>query len=277
MFACKGPSEYREEKPGEIFMVYTDWAESMALTYLAQVLLERDLEYQVILKLTDIHTVFSEIAEGEADVFVDAWLPSTHNEYLQLYENRLEDLGPNYKKARTGLVVPDYMGIESIDQINEFYTGPIAGIDSTAGIMYYTRRVIGAYGLNNELLVLNDAVMSEMLEDAIRKREDIVVTGWEPHWLFHRYDLRYLDDPDGIYSSEEQIHTIGRIGFSDANPRAAEFFKRMVLTEKQINSLLFEMRLQPDPLEGVKNWVRNNDFVVNQWTRDLRPTRKKIM
>ena len=277
LFACKGPSEYREEKPGEIFIVYTDWSESIALTHLAMVLLERDLNYEVILKLTDVSTAFNDIATGEADVFADAWLPATHSEYLQLYENELEDLGPNYEKARTGLVVPNYFAAESIAQLNDLYDGAIVGIDSAAGIMFHTRRAIDAYELKHDLLISSESEMTEKLEDAIRRRENIVITGWEPHWLFHRYELRYLDDPERIFMEEEKIHTIAHRGFSEEHPRAAKFFERMKLTERQINSLLFEMRLEPDPLVGVKNWIEKNSFIVNQWTKDLGVEREKIM
>ena len=277
MFACKGPSEYRDEKPGEIFMVYTDWSESIALTHLAMVLLERDLNYDVILKLTDVGNAFNDIAAGEADVFADAWLPATHSEYVQLYANELEDLGPNYEKARTGLVVPNYFAAESIAQLNDLYDGAIVGIDSAAGIMFHTRRAIDAYDLKHDLLVSSESEMTEKLEDAFRRRESIVITGWEPHWLFHRYELRYLDDPERIFMEEEKIHTIARRGFSEEHPRAAKFFERMKLTEKQINSLLFEMRLEPDPLVGVRNWIYKNSFIVNQWTKDLGVEREKIM
>ncbi|MFW6352623.1 MAG: glycine betaine ABC transporter substrate-binding protein, partial [Bacteroidota bacterium] len=95
--------------------------------------------------------------------------------------------------------------------------------------------------------------------------------------IFHRYDLKYLQDPKNIFNKSERIHTIARKGFDEDHPDATEFFERMVLTEKQINSLLFQMRLQPDPIVGVKNWVNENEIVVNKWTRGLGPEREKVM
>jgi len=63
-------------------MVYTDWSESIAITHLAAVLLEEKMEYSTVLKLTDVESAYREIAEGEANIFADAWLPETHKQYL---------------------------------------------------------------------------------------------------------------------------------------------------------------------------------------------------
>ncbi len=275
--SCKAPSDRERSEKDHLRIVYTDWSESMALTYLTSILLERDLGFGVSLKMTEVDNVFNEIASAEADIFVDAWLPSTHSEYLALYENRIEVLGINYQPARTGFVVPKYMDIESIGQLNDYYTGPIAGIDTTAGIMRVAREVIEAYGLQNELRVLSEEQMIGELRNAVRRQERIVITGWDPHWMFFRYDLKFLMDPLEIFMQEEQIYSIARTGFADENPVVATFLERMVLTERQMKSLLFEMHLSADPREGVKKWIKENEFVVNQWTRGLTPQRKKIM
>ena len=270
------PSE-KEANTGELLIVYTDWPESVAMTYLAEVLLERDMSYDVKLKLSEADNVFSDIAQAKADVFTDAWKTATHLHYFNEYSGELEDLGPNYTEAKTGLVVPDYMEINSIEELPSVYTAPVVGIDSTAGIMKSTGEVIAAYDLNNELLVLSDAEMSERLETAYKRREDIVVTGWEPHWLFYRYELKFLKDPKKVFMHKESIHTIARKGFSEEHPHAAEFFRRMQLNEKQMNALLYEMKLAAEPLEGVKEWIKKHEFTVNQWTKNLGKERKKIM
>ena len=275
LLSCDFPS--RETDQRSIYIVYTDWAESIALTGLSQVLLEEYLGYEVITRLTGIDTVFADIAAGRADLFPDVWMPHTHAGFLETYAGQYEDLGPNYLKARTGLVVPQYMAVESIPGLADYYTGPIAGIDTSAGIMQNTLIALAVYELDNELLVMSDPQMAEMLGNAVRRRNPIVVTGWEPHWIFHRYDLKYLDDPLGVYLEQEQIHTIGRIGLSDQHPRVAELFGRMVLNERHINGLMDEIERERLLLEGVREWIRKNEFVVNRWVRGLAPEREKIM
>ncbi len=275
--SCDAPVREREEKDTEVYLVYTDWAESVALTYLAGVLLEKHLGYDVVMRLTDVETVFADVAAGRADVFMDAWVPDTHGPFLEEHRGSYDDLGPNYHHARTGLVVPDYMPIESIPGLRDLYTDPIAGIDTSAGVMRNTIQALQIYDLDNELQVLSDPEMAQKLRDAIRRREPIVVTGWTPHWLMYRYDLKFLDDPLEVYLEEEKIHTIVRTGFADDMPRAAELLKRIVLSPNHINSLLYMIHRSEDPLDGVHEWIDDNQSIVNRWVRGLAPEREKIM
>ena len=36
--------------------------------------------------------------------------------------------------------------------------------------------------------------MTQALSDAIANEEPIIVTGWNPHWKFAAFDLKYLED-----------------------------------------------------------------------------------
>ena len=52
-----------------------------------------------------------------ADAMVSAWLPSTHIEYYNTYKNDLVDLGKNLHGTKNGLVVPEYVDIDSIEDL----------------------------------------------------------------------------------------------------------------------------------------------------------------
>ena len=266
-----------DDEDRQLTIIYTDWAESVALTNMVALLLEERLDYEVVMKLAGADTVFMEIASGDADIFADAWLPLTHEGFMKKYGEELEDLGPNYNYARTGLVVPAYADMEYIGDLKQHPGLPVVGIDGSAGIMENAIAALDGYGLDNELLVLSDEEMSARVGEAIKRRAPVVFTGWEPHWLFYRYELRYLEDPLGVFPGVEQIHTLARKGFREDHPRAATFFERMVLTEKQINELLYEVLSNRDPVEGVRSWKEKNQTVVNRWVRGLRPEREKIM
>jgi len=115
------------------------------------------------------------------------------------------------------------------------------------------------------------------LEDSIKRRREIVITGWEPHWIFARYEVRFLDDPQNLFGMKENIYTIGRTGIQEEHPQAIRFFERMQLTEKQLNQLVYAIQLSDDPRQGAKQWIKENEYIVNQWVKDLKPKRKKIM
>lgn len=272
--SCKNSS--LDEETRKLRMVYTEWTEAVAITHLAAVLLEEQMDYDIELKLTDIASAYQEIAANKSDIFADAWLPETHKTYIDQHQEKLESIGIIYPEARTGFVVPSYSELKSISDL-ENYAYDLIGIDADAGVMQKARLAIKQYDLPLNLLDLSETEMVKHLEDSIKRRREVVVTGWEPHWLFARYDLRFLEDPDNIFGKKENIHSIGRAGLGQDHPHAVRFFERMQLTEKQLNQLVYFVRLSEDPKAGVKNWMKENEYIVNQWVKNLKPERKKIM
>ena len=273
--ACNNNGKQQEDMT--IDLIYANWSEGVAMTFLAAEILESELGYDVNTKMTDIESVFQELNSGSYDVFVDAWLPQTHGGYMNTYGGNLEDLGVNIEGVKTGLMVPDYVNIESIGDLeNEF--DAIIGIGSGAGIMNATRNALAAYELSATLQEGSEQMMTQQLTEAIKRRDPIVVTGWKPHWIYNRYELKFLDDPQNVYGASEKIHTIARENFINDHSRAALFFERFNLTEKQLGALMDEIETFPDnELRAVRNWIEDNEFVVNRWIRGLQPERDKVM
>ena len=265
-----------EEEERILRIAYTDWSESIAITHLSSYLLEEKLGYEIITKLTDVESAYREVAKGKSDVFPDAWLPETQKVYYDEYADEIELIGITYPEARVGLVVPAYSLFDKVEDLRD-YPAPIIGIDSGAGVMMKTEKAISKYYTDKELLSLSEDIMVKHLEDSLQRRKDIVVTGWEPHWIFARYNVRFLEDPDNVFGEKEKIYTVGRKDLAKEHPHAVRYFERMQLTEKQLNTLVYEVRMSEDPLEGVKRWIKQNEYVVNQWVKDLQPVRKKIM
>ncbi|MBD3615110.1 MAG: glycine betaine ABC transporter substrate-binding protein [Gracilimonas sp.] len=273
--SCNKADQKEEEQT--IRLIYANWSEGVAMTYLVAEILESQLGYEVATKMTDIESVFEQLGNGEYDVFVDAWLPGTHGEYMEQYGAQLEDLGVNVNQVRTGLMVPDYIEAQSISDL-EGSMSEIIGIGSGAGIMASTQRALEAYNLSLNLLEGSEETMTETLVEAIKRREPIVVTGWTPHWIYNRYDLKFLDDPQNIYGESEKIHTIARKNFTTEHARASLFFERFDLTEEQLGALMDEVETFPDnERRAVRNWIKENEFIVNRWVRGLQPEREKVM
>lgn len=270
-------NQQKQEEDQTIRLIYANWSEGVATTYLAAELLESELGYDVVTKMTDVNTVFEQLSTGEYDVFTDAWLPQTHGEYMSKYGENLEDLSVVVQQVRTGLVVPDYVAAESISDLEGSFQ-EIIGIGEGAGIMSATQNALEVYDLDIELVVGDEQLMTESLSEAIKRRDPIVVTGWIPHWIFNRYELKFLDDPENVYGESEKIHTIARDGFTNDHSRASLFFERFELTDAQLGALMNEITALPDnERRAVRNWIRDNEFVVNRWVRGLQPEREKVM
>ncbi|WP_206426656.1 glycine betaine ABC transporter substrate-binding protein [Clostridium sp. E02] len=252
----------------EVTIGYVNWAEGIAMSNLAAAILEEKMGYKVDLVLADVAPVFTSLASGNTDLFLDTWLPVTHGEYLEKYGDDIVDLGVENANARIGLVVPSYVDINSIEELNEnkdMFAGKIIGIDSGAGIMNATEKAIEQYGLDYELVNGSGPAMTASLKKAIDKKEPIVVTGWTPHWMFARWDLKVLEDPKGIYGDAESIHAYSRKGFEKDQPEVAKFIKNYKFSDEVLADLMGAIEDGDDPLASAKEWMNNHEDQVNEW------------
>lgn len=97
-------------------LVYVAWDTEIASTNVIGKVLEQN-GYIVKLSQVEVGPMFAGVANSSADAMVAAWLPSTHLEYFNTYKDDLVDLGPNLQGTKNGLVVPKYVDIESIEDL----------------------------------------------------------------------------------------------------------------------------------------------------------------
>jgi glycine betaine/proline transport system substrate-binding protein len=259
-----------DSQPKTIKIPYVQWACAEAESHLAEVILE-EMGYEVELSTVQAAVMWASVATGDADVFTTAWLPYTHASYWEEYGDDVERLGVLYDEAVLALVVPSYVTIDSIAEMKDYKTefqGRIVGIDPGAGIMEATRNALmPTYGLTDwNLVESSEAGMLSELERAINRGEWIAVTGWAPHWMFFAYDLKILEDPELTYGGKEEIVIIGRDGFSEDFPDAAEFFSKWKLTADQLGEVMYMINIdQMDPAEAARTWIEDNRDIVNTW------------
>ncbi|WP_426750394.1 glycine betaine ABC transporter substrate-binding protein [Myxococcus sp. Y35] len=250
-------------------LVYVNWAEGVAMTHLVQAVLEDRMGYQVQTTMADVAPVFASLANGDADAFLDGWLPVTHKSYMERFQGKVVDLGTNYEGARIGLVVPADLDITSIEQLNgkkQALNETIVGIDSGAGIMTTTEKAIKEYGLELKLVPSSGPAMTAELKDAVAKKRPVVVTGWKPHWKFARWDLKFLEDPKGVYGAAESIHTLTRVGLEKDLPDVAALLRNFKLDDQQLGSLMGAVSDAEDaPEKAVREWMKQNQALVDGW------------
>ncbi|WP_158738232.1 glycine betaine ABC transporter substrate-binding protein [Alteribacillus sp. YIM 98480] len=106
-----------EEVDGEqITFAFVAWDSEIASTNVVATVLS-DLGYEVETNSMEAPIMFGAVAEDEADAMVAAWLPATHEQYYNDYEGEFEDLGANLEGAKIGLVVPEYVEADSIEDL----------------------------------------------------------------------------------------------------------------------------------------------------------------
>lgn len=251
-------------------LVYVNWAEGVAYTHLAMVILEDKMGYEVEITAADVGPAYTAVAQGDKDAFMETWLPVLHKDYVEKYGDDILDLGHVYEGTESGLVVPTYVTIDKISEIPEHqdkFGGKITGIDAGAGIMRTTEQLIEDYDLGVKLLASSGPAMTAALKDAVGDEEWIVVTGWRPHWMFGRWDLKFLEqDPDKVVWKQGNIHIMGRKDLEDDKPELAQFLRNMMFTDAQLSDLMLKVEESDEDVEEVaRQWMHDHEDLVQSW------------
>ena len=249
-------------------IAYVEWACATATAYVVKGVLETRMDYDVELTPVSAAAMWQALSAGDVDAIASAWLPTTHGHYLARIKDNVEDLGPNLTGTRIGLVVPEYVEINSIAELNDHadkFDGQITGIDPGAGIMSKTEEAMDVYGIDNmELMESSDAMMTAVLRDRVAREEWVVVTGWTPHWKFGVWDLKYLEDPEGVYGGEETINTIVRMNLDTDKPELYAFLDAFEWTSEDLQTVMAWSE-ETDPETSAMRWIEENSDKVDSW------------
>lgn len=243
----------------DVLMLYPNWAEGIAITHLAKIALE-DQGYSVSIKRLEPGPIYASLSRGDADIYMDAWLPHTHKDYWERYNERLDIIGTVFDNGISGLVVPSYVDINSIEELNENkdkFDKKIYGIAAGAGIHSKTEEAIKAYNLDYKQITSSETSMVTALKKAISKEEPIIITGWKPHFIWADYDLKPLEDPLNIYPTD-RIEIVARKNFKEDKPELALFFKQFSLNEDLLNELMTEVSQDRDPSVGASRFYQKH-------------------
>jgi len=256
----------------ELTIGYIPWDEDIAVTYLWEHVLEEE-GYDVEVQQLDVAPTFAGLAQGDIDLFFDTWLPVTHEDYWEQYGDQIEDLGVWYDNAKLTIAVPDYVDAQSIGDLQgmgDTFDGTITGIESGAGLTRVTQEeAMPTYGLDEyQLRTSSTTAMLAELQKATEAQEPIVVTLWRPHWAYAAYPIRDLEDPEGAMGDAEEIHVVGREGFSEDFGDLAGWLENFTMDDEQLGDLekLVLQDNPDDPAAGVDQWVADNQEWVDGLT-----------
>ncbi|MCP4457159.1 MAG: glycine betaine ABC transporter substrate-binding protein [Cytophagales bacterium] len=256
---------------GKIKLVYGEWDSAIASANVVKFLLENELGYEVeFIKFASSSGVWQSVASGEGDFALCAWLPVTHGSYRKETEGRVVDLGPNLRGARVGLIVPSYVTIDSIEELNKVkdkFSREIVGTGKDTGSMRNTKRAVHEYQLDMNIVYGSEGSMLALLKNKIKRKEWVVVVSWTPHWMFKTWDLKYLDDPRNIYGGEEFINTIIRKGLESDSPGLMRFLKKFHWKIDDINRIISWIHKGMEPGAAAKRWIKENPVKVGRWLR----------
>ncbi|HER2740327.1 TPA: ABC transporter permease/substrate binding protein [Streptococcus pyogenes] len=257
------------DKGETVNIAYVQWDSEVASTHVIAEVLKNE-GYHVTLTPLDNAVMWQTVANGNADFSTSAWLPVTHGQQYQKYKSKLDDLGPNLKGTKLGLAVPKYMtDVNSIEDLSKQVDQKITGIEPGAGIMAAAKKTLKEYhNLSSwELVAASTGAMTTSLDQAIKKKDPIVVTAWSPHWMFAKYDLKYLKDPKETFGSTENINTIARKGLKKDLPNVYKIIDKFHWTQKDMEAVMLDINKGMSPEAAAKKWVEANKSKVSSWTK----------
>ncbi|MFO7800939.1 MAG: glycine betaine ABC transporter substrate-binding protein [Desulfovermiculus sp.] len=255
---------------------WTAWSSTEANTKLVQAILEDVMGYDVELVMADVGIQYQGVANGDIDFMLMCWLPVTHKAYWDKVADEVVNLGPVFTRAKLGWVVPEYVPEDKVSSITDLtdqevrdkLDGKIMGIDPGAGLMQASEKAMQSYDLSDagyELISSSGAGMTAALSRAVKNKEWIVVTGWSPHWKFAKWDLRYIDDPQGVLGGRESASCIARKGFyQDVPTEVFEFLTRYFIPADDLEAIMYEAR-QTSYEDAADKYIEENPQRIKYW------------
>ena len=227
---------------------WSPWADAEVVSLIAQSVIQQAYDVKVERVLADIGIQYASLARGDLDLMLMAWLPLTHRDYYRRVRERVVDFGSMYS-GRLGWVVPEYVPASELSAIPDLrdpsladrFENRVQGIDPGSGLNQASAQALKIYRLNDmELVSSSSAAMTAVLDQAIRQQRWVIVTSWTPHWMFARYRLRFLQDPERVFGGIEWIHALGRPQLDLEMQGVAGFLTRFHLPDQEISDLLLQ-------------------------------------
>ncbi|QEV17154.1 ABC transporter permease/substrate binding protein [Streptomyces alboniger] len=245
---------------------YFAWDENIAVTNLWKRVLEKR-GYKMKLTPSDVGPVYTALAQGDLDLDLDAWLPTTQKQYWGKNKANLKDLGSWYSPTSLEVAVPSYVkDVKSLADLKgkgDTFKGKIIGIEPGTGVMTALKdKVLPGYGLDKEYKIVSGstpAMLSE-LKSAYAKKEPVAVLLWSPHWAYNEYELTKLKDPKTAFGRGDTIRTVSSKQFPEQYPRLTKWLKDFKMSEKELAGLENEINKagKGHEPEAVDAWLKKN-------------------
>lgn len=272
--ACGTDAEAENESDGtnkEVTIGYVVWDEVLAPTYLWKHLLEEE-GYAVELVQLEIAAVYAGVSQGDFDLYIGG-LKETHADYWEEYGDGFDSVAEWYAPLRHGLAVPDY--VEDVNSIEDLagqadrFGGQIVGIEAGSGLMQELEEAEGSYDLSGyDTTGSSTAAMLQEFETATSNDEEIVATVWNPHWAVGEFGMKFLDDPEGIFTDGD-IYTVIASKAADVDQELLGLLESFEIEDEPFYDLLGELREAGEGNEdqAIQSWLEteSNQQLVDGW------------
>ncbi len=266
----EGPANPANSAGERLSLGYVEWDESVAVSNLTKVLLE-ELGYdQVELRRGEPEAILRGVASDDLDALQGLWMPNHEALLGGLQEDKVGLLNPwLIGTTRSSLAAPEYMGVRSLDELEDAGVHRIIGVEPGAAPVE-TPTLPSGYSLD---LYPNTSAMLSEVDRLYEAREPFVFLAWSPHRMNEEYKFDYIEDPNhvlGDLTQPARLQMVVRKDLREDDPLAYALLDAILLTEYQIQNLELTIREAQSPREGAEAWVTENEELTQGWIETAR-------
>lgn len=148
----------------------------------------------------------------------------------------------------------------------------ITGLEPGAGQTEINDQAIETYdNLDGwEQQTSSTGAMLSVLDEAIQNEEPIMITAWSPHFMHARWDIKYVDDPEGVFGDEIHAGTLTRLGLKEDMPIAHDLLERLNWDIEVVEDALLQKEEENLEMDVVaQQWVDEHPKIIEEWQEGL--------
>ena len=207
-----------------IKMGVMQWETMVMNSLITEHMLERHGFDVEVTEFQEWGVAFAALGNGDVDIMI-SHPDYAAADYWERNARDLEKLSVVSYGYNSGLIVPSYVPIDSIDELNDHkdkFDGKIIGVEPGSGMMRQSENVVEEYDLDFRIIEGSGPVAVAALKSAMDREEWIVSMYWTPSWVFQQFDVKFLEDPKGVQEPTETYVWLAQKGFAEEHPKARE-------------------------------------------------------
>ena len=260
----------RQPQDTTIRIGYTEFSFDLAVAFVLKGILDQQQNVQVEMYRVDDATMFRALSTNELDIGISSWLPHTHGDLFDTHSPAVQRHAMITDSLGLYIVVPEFAPVVSISDLREnadLFRNTILLPDGRNAIHHLSSSVLEDYGL--DMFTFRDSSWDDIVSfvaESMENNTNFAFVGMRPHWIFERYDIKTLRDPQGTFGTHEQAYLLINSQFIQRMPSIANFLSRVRFELSEIEAIMeMNQALASDTYANAIRWINQNTFKVNRW------------
>lgn len=268
ILACLALSAQADEKTS-LKVGTMSWEDIQPMSKIGKKFLEKENYKVELTQFSEWGIAYSALARGDIDLLI-SHVDYVASDYWKKNKQRLEKVSVVSHGLRQGVVVPSYMPINSLEELNSVkdqVDGKIIGIEPGSGLMREVNDAVKQYQLDYKVIDGSTAAMAAQLQSSLERKQPIVTVIWEPSWMSQKFDVKFLEDPKHVFAPPQAYFWIAKKGFSAENPHAREALASMYVPIDDVTRINGDVKDGATEDQAVETWWKNNTDLVGRWSQ----------